>query len=153
MVGLPLDYNDFEHVQSVIRKLHNKEVRENFSDLGGDEWLPNINTARASLRQACTIYDSDSALLMILKQNLYYLTLRRLQDFQPTVLGMPKAMLDAIRKYRPQIILLFKEDSGDVDSDFEPVEGRISFRLMDEDSESITKAKLTTIANKDRVWS
>ena len=44
MVGLPLDFNDFEHLQSVIRKVHNKEVREAFSDLGGDEWLPNINT-------------------------------------------------------------------------------------------------------------
>ena len=71
MVGLTLDFNDFEHLQSVIRKVHNKEVREAFSDLGGDEWLPNINTPRASLRQACTIYDSDSALIMLLKQNLY----------------------------------------------------------------------------------
>ena len=148
MVGLPLDFNDFEHLQSVIKRLHNKEVREAFSDLGGDEWLPNINSARASLRQACTIYDSDSALIMLLKQNLYFLTLRKAKDYQATILGMPKGSMDAIRKYRPQIMLYFKEDSGDVDPEFGPVEGRISFRLMDEDSESITKAKLTTLANK-----
>ncbi len=148
MVGLPLDFNDFEHLQDVIRRLHNKEVREAFSDLGGDEWLPNINTPRASLRQACTIYDSDSALIMLLKQQLYFLTLRKAQDYQAPVLGMPKGTLDAIRKYRPQIFLYFKEDSGDVDPEFGPVEGRISFRLMDEDSESITKTKLQTLANK-----
>ncbi len=39
---LPLDFNEFEHLQSVMKKLHNREVREAFSDLGGDEWLPNI---------------------------------------------------------------------------------------------------------------
>ncbi|WP_198648741.1 hypothetical protein [Cyanothece sp. BG0011] len=145
---LPLDYNDFEHLQSVIRKLHNKEVREAFSDLGGDEWLPNINSPRASLRQACTIYDSDSALIMLLKQNLYFLTLRKAKDYQAPILGMPKGSLDPIRKYKPQIYLYFKEDSGDVEEGYGPVEGRISFRLMDEDSESITKTKLTTLANK-----
>ena len=98
MVGLTLDFNDFEHLQSVIRKVHNKEVREAFSDLGGDEWLPNINTPRASLRQACTIYDSDSALIMLLKQNLYFLTLRKAQDYQAPIVGMPKGSLDPIRK-------------------------------------------------------
>lgn len=145
---LPLDFNDFEHLQSTIIKLHNREVREAFSDLGGDEWLPNINTARASLRQACTIYDSDSALIMLLKQNLYFLTLRKAQDYQPTILGMPKGSLDPVRKYRPQIFLYFKEDTGDVEPGYPPVDGRISFRLMDKDSETITKTDLTTLANK-----
>ena len=148
MVGLPLDYNGFEHLQSVIKKLHNKEVRNTFSDLGGDEWLPNINSSRASLRQACTIYDSDSALMMLLKQNLYYLSLRKAQDYQAPVVGMPKGSLDPIRKYKPQIFLYFKEDSGDVEEGYNPVDGRISFRLMDEDSETITKTRLTTLANK-----
>ena len=148
MVGLPLDFNDFEHLQSVIRKVHKKQVREAFSDLGGDEWLPNINTPRASLRQACTIYDSDSALIMLLKQNLYFLTLRKAQDYQAPIVGMPKGSLDPIRKYKPQIYLYFKEDADDVDPDFSPVDGRISFRLLNEDSESITKTKLTTLANK-----
>ncbi len=148
MVGLPLDFNDFEHLQDVIRRLHNKEVREAFSDLGGDEWLPNINSARASLRQACTIYDSDSALIMLLKQQLYFLTLRKAQDYQAPFVGMPKGSLDPIRKYKPQIFLYFKEDSGDVEEGYNPVDGRISFRLMDEDSETITKTRLTTLANK-----
>ncbi len=145
---LPLDYNDFEHLQSVIRKLHNKEVREAFSDLGDDEWTPNINTPRASLRQACTIYDSDSALIMLLKQNLYFLTLRKAQDYQAPFVGMPKGSFDSIRKYRPQIILYFKEDAGDIEEGYNAVDGRISFRLMDKDSETITKAELITLAKK-----
>lgn len=148
MTGLPLDYNDFEHLQSVIRKTHNKEVREAFSDVGGDDWLPNISTPRASLRQACTIYDSDSALIMLLKQNLYFLTLRKAQDYQAPFVGMPKGSLDPIRKYKPQIYLYFKEDSGDVEDGYNPVDARISFRLMNEDSESITKTELTALANK-----
>ncbi len=145
---LPLDFNEFEHLQSVIKKLHNKEVREAFSDLGGDEWLPEINTPRGSLRQACTIHDSDSALIMLLKQNLYFLTLRKAQDYQAPWVGMPKGSLDPIRKYKPQIFLYFKQDSGDVEEGYSPIDGRISFRLMDEDSETITKTKLLALANK-----
>ncbi|MGK7885709.1 MAG: hypothetical protein AB4057_13920 [Crocosphaera sp.] len=148
MVGLPLDFNAFEHLQSTIRKPYNKEVREAFSDLGGDEWLPDINTPRASLRQACTIYDSDTATMMALKMMFFYFTLRQAQDLQAPIVGMPKGSLDPIRKYKPQIYLYFKQDSDTVEDDYSPVDGRISFRLMDEDSESITKTKLTTLANK-----
>ncbi len=147
---LPLDFNGFEHLQSVIRKLHNNEVRDSFSDLGGDEWLPNINTPRSSLRQACTIYDSDSATMMLLKQNLFFLLLRKAQDYQAPIVGVPKGSFDAIRKYRPQITLYFKEDAGDVEQGYNAVDGRISFRLMNEDSESITRTRLTSLANKIR---
>ncbi len=145
---LPLDFNDFEHLQSTIIKLHNREVREAFSDLGGDEWLPNINTPRASLRQACTIYDSDYALIMLLKQNLYFLTLRKAKDYQAPFVGMPKGSFDPVIKYKPQIVLYFQEDNGDVEEGYNPVDGRISFRLMNKDSETITKTDLTTLANK-----
>ena len=62
--------------------------------------------------------------------------------------GMPKGSLDPTRKYKPQIFLYFKEDLDDVEEGYAPVEGKISFRLMNEDSESITRTKLTTIANK-----
>lgn len=37
----------------------------------------------------------------------------------------------AKRKGQPQIVLYFQEDITDVDSEFRPVEGRISFRVMD----------------------
>lgn len=148
MSNLPTDFNDFEHLQNLIRQVHNKEVREAFRELGGEEWLPDISTPKGSLRTACTIQDNDPATTMLIKQNLFYIMLRRAKDFQAPLVGMPKASLDAVRKYRPQINLFFKEDLDDVDEEFKPVEGRLSFRLMNEDSESITKTKLTTIANK-----
>ncbi len=150
MVGLPLDFNAFEHLQDTVRRPYNREVREAFSDLGGDEWLPDINTPRASLRQACTIYDSDSATMMAVKMMFFYFTLRKAQDMQAPLVGMPKGSLDPVRKYKPQICLFFKEDSGDVEEGYDPVEGRISIRLMNEDSESITKTELTNLGNRIR---
>ncbi len=85
MVGLPLDFNVFEHLQSTIKKPFNKEVREAFNDLGGDEWLPDINTPRASLRQACTMYDSDTATMMALKMMFFYFTLTECRAEFPNV--------------------------------------------------------------------
>ncbi|MDJ0730760.1 MAG: hypothetical protein QNJ33_12280 [Crocosphaera sp.] len=85
---------------------------------------------------------------MLLKQNLYFLLLRKAQDYQAPFVGMPKGSLDPIRKYKPQICLYFLQDSDDVETGQTRVDGRISFRLMDEDSESITKTKLTALANK-----
>ena len=147
-MALPEGFNDFEHLQDTIRKIYNREVRDAFSDLGGSNWTPNINSPRASLRQACTIKDNDNALTMLLRQNLFFLSLRKARDYQAPIIGMPKGSFDPIRKYRPQIFLYFKEDLADVEEDYGPVYGRISFRLMDKDSESITKSDLTVIANK-----
>lgn len=147
-MSLPEGFNSFEHLQSTIIRVHNREVRDAFSDLGGTGWSPNINSPRASLRQACTIRDDDNAIMMLLRQNLFFMSLRKARDYQAPIVGMPKGSLDPIRKYRPQIVLYFREDLGDVEEEYPPVDGRISFRLMDKDSENITKTDLTAIANK-----
>lgn len=147
-MALPENYNPYEHLQDVVRRTHNREVREAFSDLGIDDWEPNISGTRSSLRQACTIHDNDTSSMILMRQNLFFLTMRRARDYQAPIVGMPKESLDSIRKYRPQICLFFKEDSEDVDPDYEPITGRISFRLMDEDSETITESKLKGLANK-----
>jgi hypothetical protein len=44
--------------------------------------------------------------------------------------------------------LEFLEDELDVEAGYSRVDGRISFRLMNEDSESISKAELISIAKK-----
>lgn len=54
---LPNNFSEWEHLQSVLIRAQNKFVREEFKDLGGDDWIPDINTPRGSLRQACTHKD------------------------------------------------------------------------------------------------
>ena len=34
-MSLPDNFNEFEHLQNTVIKVHNKEVRESFSDLDG----------------------------------------------------------------------------------------------------------------------
>ncbi|MGB5768946.1 MAG: hypothetical protein WBM32_03615 [Crocosphaera sp.] len=145
---LPDNFNAYEHLQDVVRKTHNREVRDAFSDLGDDEWLPDINTPRGSLRQACTIDDKDTASMILMRQNLFFLTLRKAKDYQADIIGTPKGNVDSTRQYRPQIVFSFKEDSGNIEEGYDPVVGRLSFRLMDETSTSITNNKLQQLANK-----
>jgi hypothetical protein len=145
---LPDKFNPIKHLKTTLKQVHNREVREAFSELGGDDWLPDINTPRASLRTACLIDDKDTTSIILMRIHLLFLHLRRAKDYQAPIIGIPKGKLDQSRVYRPQIHLFFREDSGDVEEGYTPVEGEISFRLMNEDSNSITKAELTTLANK-----
>lgn len=52
------------------------------------------------------------------------------------------------RRGKPQIKLFFLEDSEDVDPDYPPVYGRVSFRLMGEDDTSLSWSELKQYATK-----
>jgi hypothetical protein len=145
---LPEGYQPFEHLQSVVRNVHNRLVREEFADLGGDDWDADITTPRGSLRQACTLQDNDTADMIQMRYNLFYLDLRKAKDYQVPVYGTPLPDLQASRKFKPQITLFFREDIEDVDEDRDPVWGEISFRLMDEIATTITEAELRTLGQK-----
>lgn len=145
---LPDGFSEFEHLQSLVKQVHNREVRDAFSDLGGEEWLPDISTPRASLRHGCTIKDDDNIATINMRMWLYFLHLRRAKDLQPTIIGNIVGNFDPQRKYRPQLGFYFKEDEGDVEDGYDPVEGTITFRLMSETTETLTKARLRTIAQK-----
>jgi hypothetical protein len=62
-----------------------------------------------------------------------------------TIYGEPSIDFQVRRKFKPQIELFFKEDEDDVLSGYTPVEGRISFRIMGEETQTITNSKLTNI--------
>lgn len=65
-----------------------------------------------------------------------------------TIYGEPIFDYQARRKFKPQIELYFKEDEEDVLAGYRPVEGRISFRIMNEESKTISKAELKTLAGR-----
>lgn len=143
---LPDNFNEAEHLQDLFRRYANKQVRNFFSDLGGESWQPDISTNRSSLRHGCTHKDDDSLPMTLLRWELFNYA-RRLK-FDVPMIGIPKASYDVERKYRPQIIINFMEDLTDVEIGYEAVFGRISFRLMDHTSETLTPAVAQTFANR-----
>jgi hypothetical protein len=147
-MALPEGFTDFEHLQDTIRLLQNRIVRDEFSDLGGDDWEPNINGGRPSLRQACTIKDSDTASMVEMRLFLYYIILRKAKDLHPAIYGIPTTGFQEQRKFKPQIMLFFQEDSNDVEPGYSPVTGEISFRIMNEETETITMSNIQNFANK-----
>jgi hypothetical protein len=147
-MALPEDFNPWEHLQDTVRRVFRKEVIEEFKDLGGDDWDRSIGAPRASLRTACTPDDNDTATMTMIRMMLFYIVLRRAQDMQAPIYGMPTALFDELFTYRPQVTLYFREDIQDVDPDFQPLRVQLSFRLVNETSTTISKAELTTLANK-----
>lgn len=65
-----------------------------------------------------------------------------------TIYGEPSEDYQTRRKFKPQILLYFEEDKDDVELGYKPSAGRISFRIMGEESTTITKANLTALATK-----
>jgi len=143
---LPPEFRHVEHLQSVILRWINREVRDYFIDLGGDEWDPDITTPRGSLRTACTHLDSDSIIMTQLRWQLFERI--RLQRFQVPYYGIPVTSFHEQRKFRPQIQLYFQEDLEDTIDDYAPVTGSISFRLMDHTESTLNPTVSQTLANR-----
>lgn len=141
---LPAGFNPSEHLQDLLIRTHNRMVREDFSDITLDD---DITSPRATLKHACLIEDSDTNDMILMRCFFYYFILGK---FSPNSLmyGIPIEEFQAERKFKPQVILFFQEKPQDVEPGFAPLTGRISFRLMDEKSETITEAKAKTLANK-----
>lgn len=145
---LPSNYNSWRHFISVITQIQNRIVKEDFNDVGDDTWEPNITTDRASLRVACTIRANDSAPIVLLRLILYYIVLRKAQDLQVPYYGMPSGTIQAQRKFKPQVLLYFSQDSIQVARGKDPKTGEITWRIMDESSETITRTKIEQLANR-----
>lgn len=143
---IPPEFQEQEHLQSVVRRWINREVRDYFSDLGGDDWDPDLNSGRANLRYACEHKDTDSLIMTQLRWQLFE-RIRR-SAFDMPYFGIPVSGLNRERRFKPQIVLYFQEDIGDVEPTFSPVDGRISFRLMDYTESTINPSVAQTFANR-----
>jgi hypothetical protein len=139
--------DEWEHLQNVLRQVHNRVVREEFSDIDPDD---DISTPRGSLKAACLLKDSDSALMTILRYWLFYVDLKKAQDLAPAIYGIPVTTFQEKFQFAPHIKLFFLEDSDDVEDGYRPVAGEISFKLVGETHETITPTKAQQLANKVR---
>jgi hypothetical protein len=147
-MAIPPEFNNVEHLQSLVRRYVNKEIRSNFADLGDETWEPEVGTTRGSMRQALTHDDSDAVSTTLLRLFLYYFTYGQARALQAPVYGIPVQNLQESVKFHPQIRLYFYEDASQVEDFTSPATGEISFRLMGETENTINEAKAKVYANK-----
>jgi hypothetical protein len=143
---LPANFSGSEHLQDLFRRYMNRQVRDFFIDLGGENWEPEISTPRGALRIGCTHLDSDSLSMTLLRWELFQHV--RSLKFQQPFYGIPVADYHQNYRFQPQVQLYFQEDEGDVEPGYAPVTGQISLRLMDHTNSTINPGVAQTIANR-----
>lgn len=157
-----------KHLSSVLREIQNAEIREFFKDVTDSEsdiakffeettskkdLLLSSSPGRASLKLACTIKKEDSMVAMLTRAFLFYVVLGAAEiqasnNGETVYYGIPTTHHQEQRRFQPQISLWFQEDAEDIDPDYSPVEGEISFRIMNKTAEEITDADIREWANK-----
>ncbi len=142
---LPSGFSEFEHLQDLIRREHNKAVRTYFKNQDDND----ISTPKASLKHACLIKDEDTAAMTHLRLWLFEITCGHAQSLQTPIYGIPVQEYQRNVKFKPQIKLYFKERLVSNDSNrTSPATAEITFRLMNETSASMTRAKAEILALK-----
>jgi hypothetical protein len=151
-MALPTNFSQWEHLQDTWRRVHNRRVREHFSDLAGvdEPWDPEIESPRGSLRVACMMQDADTAAMTNMRILLFWLVLGQASALHPPLYTMPTDRYQQSIKFAPQITLIFKEDLDEVEEGYSPLDAEISFRVMNESSQTMTEAKASVIAGRIR---
>jgi hypothetical protein len=145
---LPNNFSQAKHLQYVVQLVQNKIVTAEFNDVGDDDWVQDVKTARASLRVACTLQIDDSIDMTLVRLWLYYGILRKAQDFHPSIYGIPATSFQETNKIHPQIHLYFEEKYTEADRGYSPLRSQISFRLMNETTDTLTKSEATALGTK-----
>jgi hypothetical protein len=137
-MSIPPEFNETEHFQSVVRRYLNKEIREAFQDLGGDDWQPEVGTTRGSMRHALTHKDNDTLQMTMGRMFLYYFTYGGAKALQaPTVIDMTDRLYEDF-VYRPEVKLFFYKKVYLGDKKYDQFVGEISYKLINETSATIT---------------
>lgn len=145
---IPKGFNEWENLQDLVRKDHNRDVREYFKNQNDND----ISTPKSRLKHTCLIKDEDTAAMTQLRMWLFEITVGRAQSIQRPVYGIPVQELQRITKFKPQIKLFFKEDFDKTihDGTIPLAEGEITFRLMDKTSDNISRSDAERLAKRIR---
>ncbi len=135
----------WQNLKDFLRKTYNREVNEWFRD--EPDPIPDNSTSRKQAKRACLITSRDSQNMALLKSLTFRYVVQRVH-LVPDVFGTPVGNFDATRKHKPQVFLEFLEDELDIEGGYARVGGRISYRLMNETSSSISNSELIIIANR-----
>lgn len=147
-MALPEPFSDIEHLQLVIRRELNRDIREHFRDLHNEagDWEPEVQSTRGSMLRALLHEDSDPIAVTSARMMLYYFTYGKQQEI-PIFFDETKRPTDDFT-YRPEIKLFFSQSRRNIPQGQAPAQGYISYRLINETSESLTEANVALRANK-----
>ncbi|MEH2211899.1 hypothetical protein [Nostoc sp.] len=145
---MPNPPNDVELIQQFCLQYVNKSVRGHFKDL--DEIAESELTTTNSRHVAKMVSlhkDKDPITLTVARLLCFYFSMG---DFESSsdLLDTEKYIPAKLRQYHPQIKLYFIEDLNDVEPGYSRLDGTISFRLMSENSETLSKTDLERYGNK-----
>ncbi|BAY15703.1 hypothetical protein NIES21_15220 [Anabaenopsis circularis NIES-21] len=142
-MALPTNFSEWEHLQDTIRLWHNKSVNKYFNNTPADS----LETPKSSLRVACTMKDSDTATMTMMRMWLFEITAGHAQSLQAPMYAIPVQELQRDVKFKPQIKLYFRERlDQDTTDRISPARGEITIRLMNESSDTISRAKAVELA-------
>jgi hypothetical protein len=138
--------NDFENLQSVYLRTYNKLVKKSFrADIDDDDFA----TPESQMRNACLIKDSDTATMMVLRSNLFYIVRGEARALHPPIYGLPAQDYHESVKFKPQVIFLFQESREDASkAKRRPKTVRASFRLNSKTTSNITQADIDRLTTK-----
>lgn len=147
-MALPEPFSDIEHLQLVIRRYLNKEIRAHFRDLHNDNnnWEPEVNSTRGAMLRALLHEDSDPIAVTTARMMLYHFTYGKQQEV-PILFDETKRPTDEFT-YKPEIKLYFLQSRRNIPIGQVPANGTITYRIMNETSESLTEAEVRIKANK-----
>jgi hypothetical protein len=103
--------SETERFQSFCRRFINRKVRENFKDLGGEDFQADFRNERHFSRHICTHQDDDPLTLTIGRLMVYYFEVRGL--IEEPIYSIPSSHLHESVQGVPQLILTFKESRQD----------------------------------------
>ena len=145
-MALPEEFSEWENLQDLVRLEHNKAVREYFKNQEDND----ISTPKARLKHTCLIKDEDTATMTQLRLWLFEVTCGHAASLQTPIYGVPVQELQSQFEFKPQIKLYFLEpfDHETHSSGLPQAQGEITFRLMHESSETISRSHAEQLARR-----
>lgn len=133
--------------RSFLSQTYNQEVNAWFEDIPTPE--PDNTTSREQAKKACLVEPNDSQNMALIKLLTFRYSVQKVH-LRPDVYGIESIPFQENVSFRPQVTLFFTQDASAAVPDRRRMEGQISFRLVNETSATITKAKAQDLAEAIR---
>lgn len=130
---------DWAQIRKILRNgdSFNREVYDWFRDADN-------NDTRRALRDDLLIGAKDSIQIAQIKIKTFREIIQK-THLKPDIIGMPKIDLDADVTYRPEVTLHFKQSKESVPKGKHAKSARISYRLMNQTSSTLSRTELITL--------
>lgn len=86
--------------------------------------------------------------MALIRLFFFYICLRKAQDLQAPIYGIPVTAFQETWQFTPQVKLYFSEDTSNVEEGFRPIRGEITYRLVGSSGQNLNETRATQLANK-----